>query len=368
MALVKYVVFHPFRAVTVLLVGIVVGLGSFYAYQVNAALGAVASEDFNPELARDAISATFSGPSASAGLDTSGERTQRIDDEMVAIDATLGMLPDEPGFNVAALGSPIPDEVFEAYLMVGTDASGFLADTIILALQPEGGGPPIMVSLPRDLFVWNICKSTFTRINTGLGGCGSRASGSELLAIMVEDYTGISIDHLARVNFDGFAAVIDAMGGIQVCLDHPRRDIKAHLSLESTGCQRLDGDEALAWVRSRHPEERVDGRWRALGGSDFGRQERQQDVLFQLAAKASNFSSPNALSQQLSAVVQSVRLDSSWTIGDAMSTAWRYRGLAKDDVSLFAIDVANYQTPTGAAVLLPTIPFRDQLQEYVDLD
>lgn len=370
MALVEFAVFHPWKALASLVVGVLLGLGAFYVYQVNTALGAVAVEDFNPEEARVAIAASAGNDEDSPPPTLSGdfdEPTYDLDAELAAINAQLAAIPDAPPFNEAALGEPIDDAVFDSYLLVGTDASGFLADTIILGLQPTAGGSPVMVSLPRDLYVWNACKETFTRINTGLGGCSGVASGSELLAIMVEDFTGIPVDHLARINFDGFARVVDVMGGITVCVDNPRRDIKAHLLLESTGCQRVGGETALAWVRSRHPEELVGGEWKAVGGSDFGRQTAQQDALFQLAGRAAGFSSPASLTSKLSAVASSVRLDSSWSFGDAVSAAWRYRGISKSDVKRFSIDVANYRTSNGAAVLLPIRSFWDQLDDVHDL-
>jgi LCP family protein required for cell wall assembly len=270
-------------------------------------------------------------------------------------------LTDGSDFNAAAKGVPIPDEVFESFLLVGTDASGSLADTIILALQPADGSDPLMVSLPRDLFVWNLCKETFTRLNAGLGGCDEVASGPELLAIMVEDYTGIPVDHLARIDFDGFARLVDVMGGLEVCVDYPTRDAKSHLELENPGCQEVDGETALAWVRSRHPEQLVGGNWRPAQGSDFTRQEHQQDALFQLAARAATFSSPATLTDRLSAVASSVRLDSSWTLADAVATAWRYRGISKDSVRRFSIEVDEYRTSYGAEVLLSEISFADQL-------
>jgi LCP family protein required for cell wall assembly len=223
-----------------------------------------------------------------------------------------------------------------------------------------------MVSLPRDLYVWNLCKGTFTRLNSGLGGC-SGASGSELLAIMVEDYTGIPVDRLARVDFSGFARVVDVMGGITVCVDAPTRDVKAHLLIETAGCQRANGETALAWVRSRHPEQLVGDEWKAVGGSDFTRQSHQQDVLFQLAGKASGFSSPTSLANKLAAVAASVRLDSSWSFGEAVGAAWRYRGISKGDVSRFSISVREYRTSYGAQVLLPTKLFKTQLASVYDL-
>lgn len=369
MALVEYAVFHPWRTLTVLVVGTLLGLSGFYVYQVSTALGAVAVEEFDPGIAREAIEATPEQSSESpppSVFDYFDEPVYDLDAELASIDAQLASGDGTSSFNTAAFGQPVPDEVFDAYLLVGTDASGFLADTIVLALQPTAEGAPIMVSLPRDLFVWNLCKQTFTRLNTGLGGCGEAASGSELLAIMVEDYTGVPVDHLARVNFAGFARIVDVMGGISVCIDRPRRDLKSHLLLETTGCQRVGGETALAWVRSRHPEEQVGGEWRPIGGSDFGRQQRQQDVLFQLAGRAARFSSPGALTNKLSAVANSVRLDSSWSFAQAISAAWRYRGIQKSQVERFSIDVANYRTSQGAAVLLPTRSFGDQLAEVHD--
>lgn len=359
MPVIKYAVFHPWKALTVLVVGTLLGLGAFYGHQVNSALGAVAVEEFDTGLARSAIeSSPEEGERAKLGLH--GGTAYDLDAEIARIDRQL----DYDGeFNTAAFGDPIGDDVFEAYLLVGTDASGLLADTIILALQPTADEGPIMVSLPRDLFVWNLCKETFTRLNAGLGGCSKRATGPELLAIMVEDYTGIPIDHLARVDFDGFARMIEVMGGISVCVDYPTRDIKAHLDIEEAGCRVVDGETALAWVRSRHPEQLVDGEWRAVSGSDFTRQRNQQDVLFQIAGKAADFTSPAALTDKLAAVTSMVKLDSTWSMAQAVSTAWRYRGISKDDVELFEISVEEYRTSYGAQVLLPAAPFGDQLAE-----
>lgn len=370
MALVEFVVFHPWKAVMVLVVGTLLGLASFYAYQVNTAFGAVAVEDFDTDRARSAIESSPQTPPEGQDeldLDFNEQPVYDLDEEMERIAGHISEQGDGPEFNVAAFGQPIDDELFESYLLIGTDASGFLADTVILTLQPSDGSAPIMVSLPRDLFVWNLCKNTFTRLNAGLGGCSGIASGMELMAIMVEDYTGIPIDHLARINFDGFARLVDVMGGITVCVDHPTRDAKAHLKLEQAGCQTVGGETALAWVRSRQPEQFVDEEWRAVGGSDFTRQHRQQDVLFQLAGRAASFSSPASLTDRLAAVASSVRLDSSWSLSEAAGTAWRYRGISRDSVHRFSISVSDYRTSYGALVLLPTKPFRDHLDAVVDL-
>lgn len=368
----KYVVLHPLRTAIVLLVGMVLGTGAFYAYELNAAFGTVAVEEFNPVAAREAIEAApppeitdvivYDLDIVDADYDVNADPLDLINEQIEAI-------PDPREFSPNSFGEPIPDEAFESYLLLGTDASGFLADSIIFALQPNGGGAPIMVSLPRDLFIWNLCKGAFTRLNTGLGGCKGIASGSELMAIMVEDYTGIPVDHLARINFGGFARLVDAMGGITVCVDYPTRDVKAQLDIPTAGCQRVNGKTALAWVRSRSTEQmRSEDVWIQVAGSDFARQNRQQSVLFQLAGKAARFSSPASLASKLSAVASSVRLDSSWSFGQAVSAAWRYRGVSKSSVNRFTIEVINFKTPGGKAVLLPANPFMEQLETVYEFD
>lgn len=345
--------------------GGLLGTAGFYAYSLSTALEAVATEEFDPDAARGKIE---SAPTAVPDIDIEiDEPAANLEDELAAIEATLGRKVDPRDVHPTVFGEPIPDSEFESYLLVGTDASGYLADTIILALQPDGGGTPIMVSLPRDLYVWNLCKQQFTRLNTGLGGCRGVASGSELLAIMVEDYTGVPVDHLARINFDGFARMVDVMGGITVCVDAPSRDAKSGLDIAEPGCQLVGGDMALAWVRSRQMEQLVGGRWRTVGGSDFDRQTRQQDVLFQLAGRAARFSSPGSLVERLSAAASNVRLDSSWSFGQAVATGWRYRGISKSSVKRFSISVRNYRSPRGAAVLLPTTTFTEQLSKVYTL-
>jgi len=370
-ALIQYVVLHPWKVALSIAIGVLLGVTAFYVLQVQAAIDTVASEDFDPQRAREAMVVDDAPPSNWVFVEPSDlavdEETADPQSDLARVfDLDEGLDPYD--FNPHVFGEPVGDGLFTSYLLVGADASGFLADVIILALEPADGTDPIMVSLPRDLYVWNVCEGSFTRLNAGLGGCDNVASGTEMLAILVEDYTGIPVDHSARVDFSGFSRIVDAMGGTTICVDHPTRDAKAKLEISRAGCRHANGATTLAWVRSRHTEQLRGGVWVEVVGSDFARQSRQQDVLFQLAEKAAGFSTPAGLTNRLSAVVSSVRLDSSWTFGQAVSTAWRYRGLSKDSVLGFSIDAENYRTPGGAAVLLPSNSFADQLGEVYEID
>ena len=376
MKLVKYLVLHPWRLAVTLVAGVILGVGSFYAFHVLAAFNTVATEDFNPESARLAIEAANPSVDEAVFIEPGEFEPEVPASDLRDIEGMAELrearnldLPFDPReFSPDSFGIPIQDDRFEAYLMLGTDASGFLADAIILVLQPAGGRQPIMVSLPRDLYVWNACQSTFTRLNAGMGGCPGVASGMEMMAILVEDYTGIPIDHMARINFSGFAKLVDAMGGITICVEYPTRDPKSQLNISKAGCASANGATALAWVRSRQAEQLVDGVWVSIAGSDYGRQSRQQDVLFQLAARAASFPSPTSLIDRLGAVVSSVRLDSSWSLSSAVGAAWQYRGISKSSVERFSIDAIDYRTPGGAAVLVPSQPFFDQLSGVYSFD
>ena len=257
----------------------------------------------------------------------------------------------------------LPDDMFTSYLLVGVEG-GVRADAIILVLMPQDGSTPLMVSLPRDLYLPNPCTQRYTRINAGLGGCKGYASGPELLSLMVGDYTGIHVDHFARVDFNGFEKVVDALGGVEICVDYAVRDAKSFLDLPA-GCSRADGFQALAWVRSRRTQELVDGAWRTIPGvSDFTRQRKQQDMLFKIVGKLNSFASFASFSEVARSLSDTVALDERFSFGDAVSLAWNWRGVRSTDVLRINITTRDYVTKGGAYVLLPTASFNERLALY----
>jgi LCP family protein required for cell wall assembly len=265
-----------------------------------------------------------------------------------------------PQLDIPEATSPaLPDSMFASYLLVGQE--GPRADAILLILLPSDGSAPIIASLPRDLYVTNPCIDQYARLNTGLGGCKGVAGGAELLSLMVKEYTGIEVDHFARIDFSGFAGIIDALGGVDICVDNPVRDAKAHLDLPA-GCTHANGAQALAWVRTRHTEEYVDGKWQPVpGASDLTREQHQQEMLFKIADRMASFGSLSAFSSVANQVASVVHLDSRFAFGDAVSLAWSFRGITASQVRRMHISVKDYVTSAGAWVLLPTNTFNAEL-------
>jgi LCP family protein required for cell wall assembly len=262
------------------------------------------------------------------------------------------------------VSSPVlPDEMFTSYLLAGVEG-GFRADAIILLLMPHDGARPLMTSLPRDLYLPNPCTQRYTRINAGLVGCKGYASGAELLSLMVSNYTGIEVDHFARVSFSGFQEVIDALGGVEICVEHAVRDSKSFLNLPA-GCTHATGAQALAWVRSRRTQEYTDGAWRTVAGvSDFTRQQKEQDMLFKIAGKLNSFGSFASFADVAQSLTDTVALDEAFSFGDALSMAWELRGIKSTDVVRVSVTTQNYVTADGAYVLLPTSSFNERLALY----
>ncbi|MGY1681472.1 LCP family protein [Geodermatophilus sp. SYSU D01176] len=130
------------------------------------------------------------------------------------------------------------------------DVPGARADVVVVVHQTDAGTTAL--SVPRDLLV--VSGRTGERLaSTWLDG--PRATVAALCGL------GIPTDHLVTVDLAGFAAVVDAVGGLDVDVPAPVRDEPAGLLLTRAGRRHVDGATALALVRSRHPEHRVDGTW-----------------------------------------------------------------------------------------------------------
>jgi LCP family protein required for cell wall assembly len=280
-----------------------------------------------------------------------------------------GAVHDEVGGDIAAIvtGEPTRPEVFQSFLVVGSDAGGVRADVITLLLVPPDGDPAI-VSIPRDLYLPNRCTQGYERINASLAACGS-INGPTMLALAVEDYTGIEVDHFALFDFDGFERIIDAVGGVQICVDHQVRDSRSFLDLPA-GCTTASGAQALSWVRSRRTEELVDGAWRRMQGvSDLTRNLRQQDVILAMFSKMKTFGSISDLTRTVRSLTNTFTLDTQLGISDAISLAWSLRGIDPRTVTRIEIPVRDFTTSRGASVLVPTTPFRELLAPvFPDLD
>jgi len=276
----------------------------------------------------------------------------------------------------AEFGLVDPDDSLDVFLLVGSDSrddlddlegfgefSGNRADVLIVLLRTPTDAA--LLSLPRDLWVADPCTGGEARINGLLEGCGEKMNGPTLLTLAVESLIGETVDHFALVDLAGFQGAVDAIGGYEICVELPVRDIRANLELPA-GCTMASGEQALAWLRSRRTQELTDAGWRTMPGvSDLVRNDRQRAFLIDVMASLADFSSPQAVTAAARAVAPFLTVDSDLTLIEAVSIAWTMRGLSSGSLIELSVPVYSYTTQQGAAVLLPSIPVDEIVAGFV---
>lgn len=236
-------------------------------------------------------------------------------------------------------------------LLIGSDArtgedpaavGGTRADTIaVLRLDDDGNR---LLSIPRDF--WDPRSpvgSANGRVN------GALADGPQGMIDGVVRTTGIPIDHYIELGFDGFAALVDAVGGLDVAVTATVRDAPTGLALDAASCTTLDGDTALALTRARHLEQfdPGTGAWVVDPTGDLGRIARQQVVLG--IALDQLDTDPASLDRYSRLLADHAVVDDGLTLGRLVELG---RRLADGPTLVTeSLPVMSFQTEGGAAVL-----------------
>jgi LCP family protein required for cell wall assembly len=193
------------------------------------------------------------------------------------------------------------------YAQIGSasQVGGQRSDTIMLLRYDPTTRSGSILSFPRDLWVPIYGTTHKDKLNAAFN------SGPKQLIQTIEQDFGVPIHHYVEVNFEGFKALVDAVGGVGIYFDVPSRDTKTGFFVQAPGCVHLDGEDALAFARSRYWQTFVNGRWRDDPSSDLDRIKRQQQFMRQALTKALEqaSSSPTAATSLLDAVVKNVTVD-----------------------------------------------------------
>ena len=224
-----------------------------------------------------------------------------------------------------AHGNPLSQQEL-ASLKAGDEVASN-TDTIILVRIPDNGKSATAISIPRDTYV-SAPGLGKTKINGVYGQTkeekrvslvesgaapdeaereGTEA-GREALIKTVADLTGVTVDHYAEIGLLGFSLITDALGGVNVCLKEPVYEPLSGADFPA-GPQKLNGPQALSFVRQRHE----------LPRGDLDRVVRQQVVMSSLAHQVisgKTLSSPATMNRLQSAIQRSVVLSSGWDIMD----------------------------------------------------
>ncbi|QMW67135.1 LCP family protein [Mumia sp. ZJ1417] len=189
---------------------------------------------------------------------------------------------------------------------------------MVLHVDADREGASI-VSIPRDSWV-TIPGYGENKINAAFS-----FAGPSLAVETVEQLTDLRIDHIAIVDWDGFRELTDELGGVEVVVPETVHDSARDKTWEA-GTHRMDGEEALLYVRQRY----------GLPGGDFDRIKRQQNFLRALMGQtlsADTLSSPTKAYGVLDAVTEHLTVDAEWTTGDMRGLLLSLRNLRADDIA-----------------------------------
>jgi LCP family protein required for cell wall assembly len=246
-------------------------------------------------------------------------------------------------------------------------------DTIILIRIPNNGKSATAISIPRDSYVAapglgktkinGVYGQTREAKRTSLVKAGDSTAdaaaqgteaGREALIKTVADLTGVTVDHYAEIGLLGFALITDALGGVDVCLKEPVFEPLSGADFPA-GQQKLNGPEALSFVRQRHD----------LPRGDLDRVVRQQVVMASLAHRVisgKTLSSPATLKRLEAAVQRSVVISSGWDVMDFMQQLQKLAGGKVAFATIPVLDGAGW-SDDGMQSVVRVDPH--QVQEWV---
>jgi LCP family protein required for cell wall assembly len=244
-----------------------------------------------------------------------------------------------------------PNSPWAGAAAAASDDLGTRADTImVVRVDPTRPGLAVL-SFPRDLWV-QIPGRGKQRISSAYV-----KNDYSLLAQTLYNNFGVTVDHYVQIDFCAFTRIVNAIGGVAVPFTTPVRDRNVGLIIPSAGCHTFSGDEALAYVRSRHLAWIDDtGAAHEDRSADVGRISRQQDFLLRVLEKSlkTGLVDPPVTEALIRSLQTDIVTDQGFTLQEMMKLAGVLQGVGPLSVGEYQIEGKGI-TVGGNAVLAPQL-------------
>ena len=245
----------------------------------------------------------------------------------------------------------------------------FRTDTMLILTIDPAAKTAGMLSIPRDLWVQIPAMDTDGKINTAhfIGDAYGYPGGGPALAVeTAQENLGIPIDYYVRVNFNAFEKVVDAIGGVEICVPetiddplYPAYDNYGYDPLHvDAGCQTMPGSLALKYARTRHT------------GTDIDRAKRQQQVILAIRDKVVKQNLLPQLVAQAPALLDTLQtsIKTDLSLDQMIKLAKLASEIDLSNIKQATIDenmVVAYDTPTDPPQNV-LVPIRDKIRELRD--
>lgn len=223
-----------------------------------------------------------------------------------------------------------------AQLHVGRVQGTINTDTMMLVHVSPARHQVTVVSLPRDSWV-DIPGHGMNKINAAYG-----LGGPQLMVKTVEQATGLVVNDYVEVNFLAFVKIVDALGGVNVCLPQALNDTASGIHLPA-GFHHLNGITALKYARDRH----------SFPLEDLTRIQDQQGLVATEMSKlisSGTLANPVRMANLLNAVLPALRVDKGLNVS---ALADELRGITSHDIAFVTVPLGNinYQAPNGESAV-----------------
>jgi LCP family protein required for cell wall assembly len=275
--------------------------------------------------------------------------TSRFEDEIAdipTVDIKDGVLaPEEKGepANYLIIGSDsrafVENEAQEGAFGSADEVGGQRSDTTMVVHVEPDSKTGFVVSFPRDLRV-DIPGHGEHKLNAAFG-----FGGPSLVIETLKENFDVPIQHYLEVDFAGFEDIVNTIGGVSIQFNAPARDLKSNLDIPEAGCRKLDGAQALQYVRSRYYEwyDAEDGEWENDPLSDLNRIKRQQYFMRSLANEAIDLGAGDLRNayKLIDDVSDSLRRDPKLDAGDMRGLINAFRDLDPASIEMTTIPIAS---------------------------
>lgn len=279
-------------------------------------------------------------------------RTDYVDDKLSAERPEAGGNGKGKPMNLLIIGSD--SRAGGNRSLGGGGDNGERSDTTLFVHLASDREHAVVMSIPRDLLV--TIPSCVTKDGTRsaerrgvMFNAAFELGGAACARNTVERVTDMRVDHHIIVDFSGFKGMVDAVGGVEICLPRTVEDREGNISLPA-GRRKVHGKEALDYVRLRH-DIGIGG-----DGSDLGRIKRQQAFVASLAKQirsSDTLTSPGKVFALADAMTKSIRADEGLaSVEDLVDLARGMRDLDTKDITFAHVPVYNPPENTNRVALV----------------
>jgi LCP family protein required for cell wall assembly len=237
-----------------------------------------------------------------------------------------------------------------AYGLCSQGVDGVNSDVIMILHADPAQHRLALLSIPRDLFIPNARSTGANKVDAGL-----YQGMTQLVAGIQEDF-GIPIQHTVSLNFDQFADVVQALGGINMSFPMSVFDAYSGLNVHAAACVHLDGVQALQVVRARHVQYDAPGTdtsdakdWPQEALSDLARIQRDHEFLRVLAASVVKHGLANPISDfnLINSLKGDLTFDAGWSVSNMAELAYDFHSTDINKVPQLTMPVAEVTDPDG---------------------